>query len=414
MKGKMMKTKLKMTVLAASLMATCIPAAALDTRVNLLDFRDHVAAAGTEQEDWQPAFQKAVAKAYATSRILYIPAGTYPIRKTVDLNGPKTQLYLINSLTVTGDGRSVTTIIQKNPKENCISWTGKTYKDSATSGTLRDITLFGGKITLNLKWHNNFTLESCYIANASQAGIYSEGWSNRFLNMIIRHCPNNGFEGRAHFNDITIRDGYFSRCGVGIMLSGGARGVRISGIGFEHCANAALMIYGSNAVSITGCYFEGNGMGASNVRRNWAFPSSIALDCNNDTVLIQGCIFRGCSQNAGHVKLGSNDNVEIRNNLFDIHFDEAAVELTDPSRAVMKHHSGRVRLKHNSLVWSSKKQQEKKGAPVEFYYQESRPGLLKSTLRHGCFFESHEGKTRISAPSKSAPVKNRKLEEIFH
>ena len=42
MKGKMMKTKLKMTVLTASVMATCIPAAALDTRVNLLDFRDHV------------------------------------------------------------------------------------------------------------------------------------------------------------------------------------------------------------------------------------------------------------------------------------------------------------------------------------------------------------------------------------
>ena len=151
-----------------------------------------------------------------------------------------------STVTETAD---VTTIIQKNPKENCISWTGKTYKDSATYGTLRDITLFGGKITLNLRWHNNFTLESCYIANASQAGIYSEGWSNRFLNMIIRHCPNNGFEGRAHFNDITIRDGYFSRCGVGIMLSGGARASH-SGIGFETLRQCRAHELRHNAVSI--------------------------------------------------------------------------------------------------------------------------------------------------------------------
>ena len=409
-----MKWNFRQIAAAVLLAGATLPVSAgEDTRVNLLDFKNYAVGLGTAQADWQPAFQKAVEKAYATSRILYVPAGEYPIRKTVDLWGPNPKnFFLTNSLTVVGDGRSVTSIVQKNPKEDCLTWTGRTYKDGLASGTLKDIAVTGGRIALNIKWHNYFTLQSCYIANASQAGVFSEGWSNRFLDIIVRHCPNIGFQGRDHFNDITIRDGYFSRCGVGIQLGGGARGVRISGIGFEHCANTAILLMSSCAVSITDCYFEGNGMGAPNVKPNWGFPSSIALDFNNSTVQIQNCIFRGCTQYAGHIRMGNNRNVEIRNNFFDIHFDEAAVELTDSSKPGFPALSERVRVADNSLVWSSAKQREMKGAPIPVYYQEKKAGLLKDALEKGGIFEKHEGKTHTGI-RKPAPRKGKNLEGIF-
>ena len=409
-----MRQKMKQSVTAALLALVCLSVSAGgDTRVNLLDFKSHAVGLGTDQADWQPAFQKAVEKAYATSRILHVPAGEYPIRKTVDLWGPNPKkFYLASSLTVVGDGRSATSIVQKNPKEDCLSWTGRTYKDGLASGTLKDIAVTGGRIALNIRWHNNFTLQSCYIADASQTGVLAEGWSCRFLDIIVRHCPNIGFQGRDHFNDITIRDGYFSRCGVGIQLGGGARGVRISGIGFEHCANTAILLLSSCAVSITDCYFEGNGMGAPNVKPNWGFPSSIALDFNNEAVQIQNCIFRGCSRYAGHIRMGNNRNVEIRNNFFDIHFDETAVELTDSSRSQFPALSERVRVADNSLVWSSARQKEMKGAPIPVYYQEKRAGLLKTALEKGSVFENHEGKIHTGTRKAVAP-KGKKLDGIF-
>ena len=89
-------------------------------------------------------------------------------------------------------------------------------------------------------------------------------------------------------------------------------GVRISGIGFEHCANTAIYMGGGMAVSVVNCYFEGDGMGPIKTKQKWGFPSSIAVDYNNRSILIEGCIFRGTSKNTGQIRLSQCINGRIK------------------------------------------------------------------------------------------------------
>ena len=49
-----------------------------------------------------------------------------------------------------------------------------------------------------------------------------------------------------------------SRVGTGICIAG-AHGVRIDGMGFEHCANTAIFLSGAQQVAVNNCYFEGDG-----------------------------------------------------------------------------------------------------------------------------------------------------------
>ena len=59
--------------------------AAENVRVNILDYKSLVKNPGTKQEDWQPAFQAAVKKAFELKKPLYVPAGNYPVWKTVTI-----------------------------------------------------------------------------------------------------------------------------------------------------------------------------------------------------------------------------------------------------------------------------------------------------------------------------------------
>ena len=378
-------------ILAIAFAPLCACAADNTTRVNVLDFKPHVVDIGKETEDWQPAFQKAIEQAFATSRVVYVPAGKYPIHKCITIWAQPSGAFVGTTLSLVGDGRYVTTIVQKNPAENVIDWTGRKYEESLTAGTIEKLCLAGGKIGLNMKWHNQFTMRACYVVGASEAGIHSEGWSNRFLDILVRHCYNIGFKGRAHFNDITLRDGYFSRCGVGIWLVS-AHGARIDGIGFEHCANTAIYVRASTAVSIVNCYFEGDGMGNKRVEPGWGYPSSIALDDRNRSVLIQGCIFRGTTRDAGHVRLAGCHNGAIRNNLFQIHYDEAAVMLANASYKGYPFAARGVIVENNHVCWSSRKLKTMKGKPVPVWYLQSQDGLLERAVADGCRFEGVEGR----------------------
>jgi len=228
--------------------------------VNVLLFRDHVVRAGSDQEDWQPAFQNAIELAQRESRPVYVPAGVYKIRKAICIT-PVVQAknpFGFHSLRIVGAGRHQTCICQEVDTENVIDWTGLTYEEPCTLGELVSIGIRGGQIGLNLKWHNYFSLDSCYVHGAKKYGIYTEGWSSRFRNSIIRWCREAGVRGTAHFNNNIVRDCYFSRNGIGFFFTGGY-GNRIEGCAFEVCAKAAIFLRGTNNFTVNNCYFEGNG-----------------------------------------------------------------------------------------------------------------------------------------------------------
>ena len=229
--------------------------------INVRSFQGNAIQPGTEQEDWQPAFQKAIALAQRELRPVYVPAGLYKIRRAiriVPVADRKTAPLGQRSVRIVGDGRYQTCISQEVETENVIDWTGLEYETPCTHGELLSIGLRGGRVALNLKWHNYFSLDSCYIHGPRQFGIYTEGWSSRFRNSIIRWCREAGIRGTAHFNNNVVRDCYFSRDGVGIHFTGGY-GNRVEGCGLERCAKAALFLRGTNSFTINNCYFEGNG-----------------------------------------------------------------------------------------------------------------------------------------------------------
>jgi len=88
--------------------------------------RDLVVDPATEAEDWQPAFQAAIAKARETRRPIYVPA------------------------------------------ENCIDWPRLECEKPCAHGHLSDTHLRGGNTTLNIKLHNYFTLDTCDIAGRAE------------------------------------------------------------------------------------------------------------------------------------------------------------------------------------------------------------------------------------------------------
>ncbi len=398
MKRKTFKRTLGMKILiflAACGFCGLCAAADNNTRIDLLDYRSLVQNAGTETEDWQPAFQKAIDHAFAGNRILYVPAGKYPIWKTITIWKERPSgAFNGTALTLVGDGRFVTTIRQMDPEQNCVDWTGKTYKGSLSAGTIEKLCLSGGKTTLNMKWHNQFTMRSCYINGAKEVGIYAEGYSNRFMDILVRHCPKIGFKGYAHFNDITIRDGYFSRCGVGILLQAG-RGVRISGIGFEHCSNTAIYMGRCMAISVVNCYFEGDGMGPVKTEKQWGFPSSIAVDYSNKSVLIEGCIFRGTSRNSGQIRLSQCENGRICNNLFQIHANEAGVMVAPTSLKSSPVDLKSVKIENNNYCWGSRKAKQMKGKPVSIWYYQRDSESIQAAITTNCIFEGYPEHTKV-------------------
>jgi len=146
---------------------------------------------------------------------------------------------------------------------------------------------------LNIKWHNYFSLDTCYIHGCKEYGIYAEGWSSRFRNSIIRWCLKAGIRAGKHFNNCVIRDCYFSRDGIGIHFMGGY-GNRIEGCGLEVCAKAAIFVRGGSSLTINNCYFEGNGYKSKhqdlfNVQ-GWA--NTLHLDYSCTHVNVHDNIFR--------------------------------------------------------------------------------------------------------------------------
>jgi len=256
-------------------------------------FSGHVVDLGAETEDWQPAFQAAIAQARETLKPIYVPAGEYSIRKPIEIVPVEVEgtPFVRNNIRLFGAGPYKSIISQQVETENCVNWTGLTYEKPATHGHLSNLLLRGGATTLNIKWHNYFTMDSCYIAGAAQHGVHAEGWSSRFLNSTFRWCTGTGFFGGAHFNNCVIRDCYFSRDGTGILLSG-VHGSRIESCGLESCAQAAIFVRGTHGLTINNCYFEGNGYKNVELLSVEGSANTVHLDLNCWAIRIHDCIFR--------------------------------------------------------------------------------------------------------------------------
>lgn len=282
--------------LVAAVILACAATAALAQSgtgpVNILDFKGHAVKVGTDQEDWQPAFQEAIAKAKEERRALYIPGGEYSIRETIQIRPvqrPNGGWY--KEPRIYGDGMYHSIISQEVDAKNCFDWTGETREEDCHYGQLDDIQLNGGKITLNLKYHCNFQLDSCRISGASQYGIYTESWTSRFLNSFIRWCDEAGFYGYAHYNNVIIRDCYFGRCKIGVLIHG-AHGSRISGCGFEQCAQDAVMLRNVKGFTISDSYFEADGYLDSKHFEAESPANQIEIGFNSRSVNIHDCILR--------------------------------------------------------------------------------------------------------------------------
>ena len=303
-------------LLAAATAAVAQPVT--DGVVNVTDYADLVIDPGGEAEDWQPAFQAAAAQAYETGMALYVPAGKFLIRKAIDLTPPPADKrpFLWQSIRLIGAGQWRSIISQESEDQNCVDWSGPTYKESTSHGRLEDICLRGGVTVLNVKWHNHFVMDTCYIEGGSQYGVHAEGWSSRFLNSTIRWATVAGFYGGGHFNNCIIRDCYFSRDGIGILLNG-VHGSRIEGCGLESCARAAIYVRYTRGLTISNSYFEGNGYRLPDRFPFEEVPNTITLDRNCLSVMIHDNIFRlNRDDEGGIIAIADLTHGHIYDNLF--------------------------------------------------------------------------------------------------
>lgn len=368
------------------------------SRVNVLDFKSLVEEPEKENENWQPAIQAAIKKALnLNGGPVYFPAGKYQITKTIVV-----PVHLLKKegwfghLAFVGDGPRQSVIVQNDASKNVLDWTGPDVKASIAHGSIRNIGLSGGKNALNIQWHNQFRLDNCYIQGCSNAGIIAEGYSSSFTNVIIRWCRKYGILGRGHFNDITIRDGYFSRNGIGIYLSGG-HGIRINGIGFENCANTGIFANGILGLSITNCYFERNGIANQDFfKKSDGFPSSIYINRNVRMLTIEECIFRGTTDNFGHISLVNCIDGSIRKNVFQYHYNgEVGLLLRSKVHHTRElHHLERVYVENNHFTWASKIG-KKKRKPPSIWYKIEKKYFMEKAIKNGCRFQESDSRNRF-------------------
>ncbi len=365
--------------------------------INVRSFEDRVVDLGTETEDWQPAFMEAARVAKESGRPVYVPAGVFKIRSAIDVpyveDPQETPVGHGYPLRIIGGGQWRSMIQQMDDSANILNWSGPTYEKSLARGSIKDICLVGGATALNIKWHNNFTMDTCYIHGAHEYGVYAEGWSSQFLNTTIRWCFNVGLYGGAHFNNITIRDGYYSRCGVGIYLNGGYS-VRVDGVGMEVCANSAIVARMMKKLAITGCYFEGNGAAVPEyIERGPTYPGQIYLGYANRSVTISDCILRvNVSETGGLIAITHCTDGRISDNLLQIRGQEVGVLLRSHAQigAEIPNHVVRLVVEDNHYVFEADQAEE----PLKVWYGEESPGLLEKALERGCEFEEHEANTR--------------------
>ncbi|MEA3403480.1 MAG: right-handed parallel beta-helix repeat-containing protein [Armatimonadota bacterium] len=356
--------------------------------IDITDFAEHVLNPGTEQEDWQPAFQEALKLAEDGVRPIYVPAGTYPIRQAIVIRPhrrPEGGWY--QGVRIFGDGMHQSIIRQQVDSENCIDWTGETYENGASHGQLDRIQLAGGDITLNLKWHNQFRMDCCRVGGAKRYGIYTEGWSSRFLNSLIRWCGEAGLMGYAHFNNAVIRDCYIGRDRIGVLVHGG-HGSRIEGCGFEHCPRAAVMLRNVKGFTVNNSYFEANGSTDSR-----HFPcegpcNTLEVDFNCWGLSIHDNILRYQQDDTGAlISISDVRGGHVYDNLFWVnHPTNNAIMLREGT----EHGPDDWQTEHRDLIV-----EHNQARNIRHLLVEERPGLVQEAIANGSRFDWELGQSAL-------------------
>ncbi len=362
--------------------------AADDGRVNIRDFQEHAIDVGGENENWQPAFQAAILACHDQEKPLYVPSGVYKITEAIEITHGEGFFRNGKNISIIGDGPDHSVIQQSDPTKNTLNWSGPTYKKSMAGGSIRDIAVWGGDITINIKWHNQFNMNNCYVGGAETYGIYTEGYSSRFNDSIVRWCSQAGIAGRAHFNDIQISGFYFSRNGRGIELVGG-NGVYITNSGFEQHASSAIYIQNISKPVIANCYFEGNGhkRGPEKLDIGLGYPSSIHLDGTTNSVVIENNIFRGGQgyATANQINIAACEGARIRGNLFSN--AKVAIMFLDDSHTTQKRIGSIMGLKiEDNSMETRDKVLKLRGEPGLFLV-EAAPGLIDQIKANGSVIE---------------------------
>lgn len=382
----------KLITLLLFLILTASIFAKNEGRTNILDFKSFVKNPGTNNEDWQPAFQKAITAAFKANNILYIPSGNYQIFKTINIYDSlkaagKKLTYSFNgeALKIVGDGRFNSIIWQKNDKLDLLDWSApekrkNVHVNNFTAGEIKDVWLRGGKICLKALYHNRFKVSSCYITESKYAGIYTSGWSNTFSELIIRKCYNYGILAKNHMNDTTFKDIYMQNCDVGIMIVGGT-GVRIANVGIEGCTYTAITAFGIHNLVVRDSYFEGNGLTNKKLQaiqvKKYGL-GSIALN-NIKNMQITSCVFRGTTNLTGFINIGTCDNASIQYNAFQLHKKEAGFYFNSFDKKQTKYH--KLTIKNNIFYWAYTKyakKMKKAKLPVKTWYYASSEALLNA------------------------------------
>lgn len=382
---------LAVLVFVATAVTTPTVNAQVQDRVVLTDYKDKAVDVGGENEDWQPAFQAALTAAVEQGRPLYVPTGKYVIRKAIEITHGGNPNHFLNpqKVQIIGAGPNHSIIQQVNEKENAINWSGSTYKTSLAGGSIRDIAIAGGDITLNIRWHNYFRMNNCYIAGAMTYGIYAEGWSSRFSDSIVRWCRGAGFRAGAHFNDIKIDGFYFSRNSRSIELIGG-NGIFIRDSGFENSSATAIFIQNTSKVVVTECYFESNGhnRGPKILDTGKGYPSSIHVDGIPSSLVITNNIFRGGQgyNTATQINLVACEGAIIKGNLFSNCL--VAIKLLEKSHTdqqVIGTLTG-IKVADNTIETRDNVKKLREGVPGIFM-AEDKLGLIDEAKKHGSVFE---------------------------
>ncbi len=360
---------------------------ASDMGINVEDYSQYVIDLGGENEDWQPAFQQALTACSNTGATLFVPCGTYNIRQEINVPGLSTGGFGDpGRLTIKGAGRYQSAIVQQDDTKNVMNWTGATYEESYAGGTLRDISLFGGKTCLNIKWHNQFKMLNCFINGAEDYGVYAEGWSGRFINSTFNWCYDTALYGGEHFNNIVIRDCYFRRSGIAIHLDGG-RGIRIEGCGLESNANSAIFARGALGLTISSCYFEINGYELpAYFEIGLGFPSAVHLDYACKGVLIQGNIFR---ESAPSLSMSYCLNASVINNAF------YNYNVNSGSLGILLRNEQEVGSSDPYVAQTIVKNNYFEN--VEQWLGEEEPGLIDEAITRNCQFQKYPGADFVSS-----------------
>ncbi|MFO7947121.1 MAG: right-handed parallel beta-helix repeat-containing protein [Armatimonadota bacterium] len=347
--------------------------------ITVTDFQDEVVDPGGENEDWQPAFQAAIEKARETQQPIYVPVGEYAIRRAIEIEPVEVERtpFVRNYIYMFGADRFKTKIAQKGEGENCIDWTGPDEKNPALHGHLANMTIAGGEIGLNIKYHNRFHLENCYIVGASY-GIYTEGYSSRFEDCVVRWCKKAGFFAGGHFNDNIIRDFYFSRNVVGIRFHG-VHGSRVESCAFEGNAKAAIIMSGVRNLTLNNSYFEGNGYANVEILPAEGVPNTVMLDRLCRAVSIHDNIFRKNIDDRGALLAIADLR---QGHIYDNYF----YNYNPGGRAVMLYGESELDPEREAvisdLVFEHNAQEN-----FDIPFSETEPGLLEAAIENGSSFD---------------------------